>query len=43
LPVIYESSRISSRLLLRDLGVGTGFIDAAALPLGQSPALAATT
>jgi phytoene desaturase len=36
LPVIYESSRISSRLLLRDLGVGTGFIDAAALPLGQS-------
>jgi phytoene desaturase len=27
LPVIYESSRISSRLLLQDLGIGTGFID----------------
>ena len=27
LPVIYESSRISSRLLLQDLGLGTGFID----------------
>ncbi len=33
LPVIYESSRITSRLLLRDLGIGTGFIDQAALPL----------
>src|SRR6056297_2641127 len=30
LPVIYESSRISSRLLLRDLGLGTDFIDEAA-------------
>lgn len=30
LPVIYESSRISSRLLLRDLGISTEFIDAAA-------------
>ena len=27
LPVIYESSRISSRLLLRDLGMSTSFID----------------
>ncbi len=27
LPVIYESSRISSRLLLQDLGMGTQFID----------------
>lgn len=27
LPVIYESSRISSRLLLQDLGVDAGFID----------------
>ncbi len=30
LPVIYESSRISSRLLLQDLGMSTDFIDAAA-------------
>ncbi|WP_145178273.1 phytoene desaturase family protein [Rubripirellula lacrimiformis] len=30
LPVIYESSRISSRLLLRDLGLSTDFIDQAA-------------
>ncbi|QDV69000.1 All-trans-zeta-carotene desaturase [Rosistilla carotiformis] len=30
LPVIYESSRISSRLLLNDLGIDTSFIDAAA-------------
>ncbi|EMI56246.1 phytoene dehydrogenase [Rhodopirellula sallentina SM41] len=30
LPVIYESSRISSRLLLDDLGISTGFIDEAA-------------
>ena len=29
LPVIYESSRITSRLLLADLGVDAGFIDAA--------------
>ncbi len=34
LPVIYESSRISSRLLLADLGLSTRFIDAASLPLG---------
>jgi len=34
LPVIYESSRITSRLLLSDLGQSTAFIDAAALPLG---------
>jgi phytoene desaturase len=27
LPVIYESSRISSRLLLQDLGMDTRFID----------------
>lgn len=33
LPVIYESSRITSRLLLGDLGVSYGFIDQAALPL----------
>ncbi|SMP77041.1 phytoene desaturase [Neorhodopirellula lusitana] len=29
LPVIYESSRISSRLLLEDLGIPTDFLDAA--------------
>ncbi len=34
LPVIYESSRISSRLLLQDLGISTHFIDASAA--GQS-------
>lgn len=39
LPVIYESSRISSRLLLKDLGHSTAFIDAAALPLDQSAPL----
>lgn len=33
LPVIYESSRITSRLLLADLGVGHRFIDEAAMPL----------
>jgi phytoene desaturase len=33
LPVIYESSRITSRLLLNDLGVSHQFIDEAALPL----------
>ncbi len=33
LPVIYESSRITSRLLLRDLGIGTSFIDD--VPRGQ--------
>ncbi len=33
LPVIYESSRITSRLLLDDLGISTGFIDDAALAL----------
>lgn len=32
LPVIYESSRITSRLLLKDFGMSTDFIDAAALP-----------
>lgn len=42
LPVIYESSRITSRLLLGDLGVSTDFIEAAALPLGPAkPAIAA--
>jgi phytoene desaturase len=30
LPVIYESSRISSRLLLNDLGMSSAFIDEAA-------------
>lgn len=30
LPVIYESSRITSRLLLNDLGISTDFIDASA-------------
>jgi phytoene desaturase len=30
LPVIYESSRISSRLLLQDLGISTDFIEEAA-------------
>jgi len=39
LPVIYESSRISSRLLLSDLGISTDFIESAALPLGTLPAL----
>jgi len=39
LPVIYESSRISSRLLLNDLGISTDFIESAALPLGTLPAL----
>lgn len=39
LPVIYESSRISSRLLLKDLGHSTAFIDAAALPLNQTAPL----
>ena len=33
LPVIYESSRITSRLLLKDFGMSTEFIDQAALPL----------
>ena len=33
LPVIYESSRITSRLLLGDLGVRCQFIDEAATPL----------
>jgi phytoene desaturase len=37
LPVIYESSRITSRLMLADLGVCADFIDAAALPLGPPP------
>lgn len=41
LPVIYESSRISSRLLLRDLGLSTDFIDEAARALpAPIPALA---
>lgn len=31
LPVIYESSRITSRLLLRDLGLATSFIDEVAV------------
>lgn len=42
LPVIYESSRISCRLLLNDLGLSTGFIDRGAegtpVPFGQDPA-----
>ncbi len=33
LPVIYESSRITSRLLLRDFRMSTDFIDQHALPL----------
>jgi phytoene desaturase len=37
LPVIYESSRITSRLLLGDLGQSTSFIDAVALPMGARP------
>lgn len=37
LPVIYESSRITSRLLLKDFGMSTDFIDAAALPLAGNP------
>lgn len=43
LPVIYESSRISSRLLLTDLGYRTDFIDEAALPMDTTPALAPAT
>jgi len=43
LPVIYESSRISSRLLLKDLGYRTDFIDQAALPLSVPASLAAAT
>ncbi|TWU10030.1 phytoene desaturase [Allorhodopirellula heiligendammensis] len=35
LPVIYESSRISSRLLLQDLGMSTEFIEDAARPQGR--------
>ncbi|MEL7335238.1 MAG: phytoene desaturase family protein, partial [Planctomycetota bacterium] len=35
LPVIYESSRITSRLLLEDFGMDVGFINAAQAPLGQ--------
>jgi phytoene desaturase len=38
LPVIYESSRITSRLLLKDFGISTKFIDAAALPLNVASA-----
>ncbi len=38
LPVIYESSRITSRLILKDLDINSGFIDAAALAM-SSPAL----
>ncbi len=37
LPVIYESSRITSRLLLRDLGISTAFIDAAAVGVPELP------
>ncbi|XZE52850.1 phytoene desaturase family protein [Planctomycetaceae bacterium SH139] len=43
LPVIYESSRITSRLLLRDLGLATDFIDQAALPLKGNRKVAAAT
>ncbi|MCM2371603.1 phytoene desaturase [Aporhodopirellula aestuarii] len=43
LPVIYESSRISSRLLLEDLGISTQFIDESAKgipePLASAKAL----
>lgn len=35
LPVIYESSRITSRLLLKDFGINTRFIDEAALPISR--------
>jgi len=35
LPVIYESARITSRLLLGDLGMDAGWIDDAATPLDQ--------
>jgi len=38
LPVIYESSRITSRLLLDDLGVDHQFIEDAATPLSETPA-----
>ncbi|ELP34036.1 phytoene desaturase [Rhodopirellula baltica] len=37
LPVIYESSRISSRLLLQDLGMDTGFIDDSARGVPPRP------
>lgn len=40
LPVIYESSRISSRLLLKDLGMPTDFIDAAAKGVPLRPVAA---
>jgi len=46
LPVIYESSRISSRLLLQDLGMDTSFIDEAAkgIPLPKpDPSLSPST
>ncbi|WP_020469222.1 phytoene desaturase family protein [Zavarzinella formosa] len=32
LPVIYESARITSRLLLKDLGMNTGWLDEAEIP-----------
>ncbi|QDV64506.1 phytoene desaturase [Crateriforma conspicua] len=42
LPVIYESSRITSRLLLSDLGISTDFIDASATGVtAKKPAVAA--
>jgi len=44
LPVIYESSRITSRLLLKDMGLSTRGIDDFALPWqGQAPRQAALT
>ena len=39
LPVIYESSRISSKLLLQDLGMNAGFINESAT-VGPEPAFA---
>ena len=40
LPVIYESSRISSRLLLNDLGISSSFIDKASTEGAESPFVA---
>ena len=43
LPVIFESSRISSRLLLDDLGVSRRFIDEAASGVGATKSPAAVS
>ena len=40
LPVIYDSSRISSRLLLNDLGISSSFIDKASTEGAESPFVA---